>query len=228
LILDPRFLISLIVDNSKSMAKPYSQTDYITQIDNLLTYLVDRTNKTVDSSQKEFTGIDLWAIGEDFKQYTEGGFVSDHAQVTTYLETFKRDGINSELLQCLDYASVGMYPRSVYDLNVKENSESSNVLRVDSIVSYLDNLSALRLSDIASTYNSKDTNDSWDETAANISTSELAREILLDTFSKSYIPLMICIYLKQLNLIALYKASISSSTPILTTSSVITPSLITK
>ena len=193
LILDPRFLISLIVDNSKSMAKPYSQTDYITQIDNLLTYLVDRTNKTVDSSQKEFTGIDLWAIGEDFKQYTEGGFVSDHAQVTTYLETFKRDGINSELLQCLDHASVGMYPKSVYDLNVKENSEASNVLRVDSIVSYLDNLSALRLSDIVSTYNSKDTNDSWDETAANISTSELAREILLDTFSKSYIPLMICI-----------------------------------
>jgi hypothetical protein len=193
LVLDPKFLISLIVDDSKSMAKSYLQTNYITQIDNLLTYLVERTNKTVDSSEKEFTAIDLWKIGEDYTQVTKSGFITNHAQITSYLEVLRRDGYNSSLLECLDYASVGMYPRSVYDLNVKINDETTNVSNVNSIVSYLNGISSLRLTDIVDTYNNKSTADNWDETSGNISSSELAREILLEAFSDSYIPIMICV-----------------------------------
>ena len=191
--LDIRFLISLIIDDSVSMQFSKQNSNYEEKIIDLLTAIKNRTVKTVSSVSQEFTAYDLWSADTITNHETKTGFVRDLSSIETYINNLSQEGINTDLYSALDIASVGMNPASVNDLFIKNNDETNNITRSEIVKNYLSENSKLRLNDLISKYNLVTEVNDWDETESDISSSETARKLMLDRFSNTYLPTMICI-----------------------------------
>jgi hypothetical protein len=193
LTLDLRFLISLVIDDSASMQFSKQNSNYEEKLIDLLTALKNRTVKTVSSVSQEFTAYDLWSADTITNHITKTGFIRDLTSIETYINDFNQDGFDTDVYAAIDVASVGMNPASVNDLFIKSNDETNNITRSEIVRNYLSQNSKLRLNDLVSNYELVTEVDDWDETESNISSSETARKLMLDRFSNTYLPTMICI-----------------------------------
>ena len=193
LILDIRFLISMIIDDSVSMQFSKINSNYPSKLIDLLTILKNRTIKNISSTNEELTAYDFWLSDSITNHKTKNGFVKNLSTVENYINDLNQDGIYSDIYAAIDIASVGMNPASVNDIFVKKNDESNNVSRTEIVRNYLSENSLLRLNDLINKYNLVTESNDWDETEENISSSETARKIMLDRFSNTYLPTMICI-----------------------------------
>ena len=191
--LDIRFLISLVIDDSVSMQFSKQNSNYEEKLIDLLTALKNRTTKTVSSVSQEFTAYDFWSADTISNHKTKTGFIRDLSSIETYINDLSQEGINTDIYAAIDVASVGMNPASVNDIFVKRNDETNNVTRSEIVKNYLSENSNLRLNDLISNYELVTKVNDWDETESNISSSETARKLMLDRFSNTYLPTMICI-----------------------------------
>ena len=119
LILDTKFLTSIVMDDSASMNASYNDVDYQTALRNLYSTLVTRTNKTLYYAPYQFTAADIWTFGTKISEKTKTGFSTSLTTTDAYLAALKRKGTNSELYEALDIAMVGLSPQSIIDMLIK-------------------------------------------------------------------------------------------------------------
>ncbi len=150
----PFMLVSLVIDDTLSMAESYQQSNYETQIKSLIDYISDRTTKTVNSESVEFSAYNLWVVSNNINQKTDG-FVKSKDDIKTYIDSLRRKGTNSELYKALDIASVGMNRQSVNDMSEITGDETSSVTNAQGIIDYLSSISSLGIDDIKADYLSK-------------------------------------------------------------------------
>lgn len=193
LVLDIRFLISMVIDDSVSMEFTLDNSDYPTKLLSLLTTLKNRTVKTVSSVSQEMSAYDFWHADTILNHKTKSGFIRDLSTISTLLDNLLQDGYDTDVFSAIDIASVGMNPASVNDIYIKENDESNNVVRSEIVRNYLSENSRLRLNDLTNDYNTISELNDWDGTSGDISSSETARKIMLDRFANTYLPTMIVI-----------------------------------
>lgn len=193
LTLDIRFLISLIIDDSLSMQSSASKSNYEEKILELLTNIKDRTIKSVSSENQEFTAYDLWLADTITNHKTKSGFVRSLFQIENYINNLNQEGINTDVYSAFDIASLGMNPAAVNDLYIKSNDETNNVSRSEIVKDYLSQNTRLRLNDLILQYQNETLINDWDETEAGITTSLTARNLMLERFSSTYVPLMIVV-----------------------------------
>jgi hypothetical protein len=152
LILDTKFLTSIIIDDSASMNASYNDVDYQTALRNLYSTLVTRSYKTLNYVLTQFTAADIWTFGTKISEKTKTGFSTSFSTTDAYLAALKRKGTNSELYEALDIAMVGLSPQSIIDMLIKEGDTTGNVLRATVVRDYLFSINALRLNDLKLRY----------------------------------------------------------------------------
>lgn len=152
LVLDPKFLAAMVIDDSASMLASYSEIDYVTKFRALYSSLVSRTNRTVDSIFTPFTAADLWTFGTKITQKTKTGYTTNNSLVDGYIAALKRKGTLSELNETLDVSMVGLSPQAIIDMIIKTGDTSGNITRSDTIRKYLESTNSLRLEDIKQRY----------------------------------------------------------------------------
>jgi hypothetical protein len=182
LTLDSKFLVSILIDDTTSMSN-FSSSIYKTGLGNLLSEISNRTTRTVGVTEYPFSAFDVWMLGDTTKEKTSR-FTTAYNNVQLIINELNAKGISKNLQEGLNLCMNSLNQDSIVQMNLGTSS-------VDSIVNYLDDISALRLIDLQSTYDSNTLLNDWDGTSADITNSENASKFLLETWARSYTPLLI-------------------------------------
>jgi hypothetical protein len=85
LVLDIRFLISMVIDDSVSMQFSIANSNYPAKLINLLTVLKNRTIKNIASTNEELTAYDFWLADSITNHKTKTGFVKNLSTIENYI-----------------------------------------------------------------------------------------------------------------------------------------------
>ena len=158
LVLDTKFVISNVFDNTKSIQSSTGYTSLLSGFNTCLTSIYNRTNRTVTSYTNgavtypiSLSYNDLWLLDTSIKHYSSLGFTNSGTAVTNYLSSLLFDGTQSDTFSAIDYATVGLQPQSISDLH-QTSSSVANTTNLTYIRDYLAERSLLRLSDLKTRY----------------------------------------------------------------------------
>ena len=193
LVLDLRFLISLVIDDTLSMTRISDQNNYIDKTKSLLTELFDRTQRTVNSETVNFSAIDLWSIRDTVQRFTKDGFITNLDTIYEYIDTFRKKGTNSNLMDGLDIASNSLFHNSINNLFTDTEDITINSEKISNVVDYCNNSTFTRNPYLIVSYNDLDEVDNWDQNATGIPNSHLASRLLVNRFSNTYKPILLVV-----------------------------------
>ena len=182
LTLDSKFLVSVLIDDTTSMSN-FSSSIFKTGLDNLLSEISNRTSRTVGATEYPFSAFDVWMLGDTTKEKTSK-FTTIYSNVQSIINEIQSKGVSKNLQEGLNLCMNSLNQDSIIQMNLGTSS-------VDDVVNYLDSISALRLSNLQSIYDSNTLSNDWDGTSADITNSENASRFLLETWAKSYTPLLV-------------------------------------
>lgn len=193
LVLDLRFLISLVIDDTLSMTRISDENSYIEKTKTLLNELFNRTQRTVDSSTVDFSAIDLWSIRDTVQRFTKNGFITDLDAIYNYIDSFRQNGNNSILMDGLDIASNSLFHNSVNNIFTDTEDITNNAEKISNLVTYCNDNTFTRNPYLIDSYNQLDEVDNWDQNATGIPNSHLASKLLVDRFANTYRPILFAI-----------------------------------
>lgn len=193
LTLDIKFMVAMILDNSYSMNSNVSNYNYKTKLKLFIDRLYDRTDKTVGADTLQTTAFSTWNLDSILMQQSSNVPIASRSSVKTIIDNLDYTGTDSPLNEALDLSIVSLNYQSITDLNIIENDETNNIARISLIRDYLESISGLRLSDIQSRYSNESSEQTWDLSSSTVQLNSNARSYLLDSWAKSYCPILLCV-----------------------------------